>query len=73
MGSVHNEISRLETAKSDIEAAIEACGVPVPDTELISTYATYIRQIPSAVFSGLNYDPVSGGDTISKLSNKQMV
>jgi hypothetical protein len=66
MGSVHNEISRLETAKSDIEAAIEACGVPVPDTELISTYATYIRQIPSAVFSELNYDPVGGGDTYIK-------
>ena len=66
MGSVHNEISRLETAKSDIEAAIEACGVPVPDTDLISTYATYIRQIPSAVFSGLNYDQVGGGDTYIK-------
>lgn len=66
MGSVHNEISRLETAKSDIEAAIEACGVPVPDTDLISTYATYIRQIPSAVFSELNYDQVGGGDTYIK-------
>lgn len=39
MGSVYEEISRLETAKSDIETAIETCGVNVPDTELIDTYA----------------------------------
>lgn len=62
MGSVKNEIERLETAKSDIEAAIETCGVDVPDNELISTYASYIRQIPSAVFSGLNADTTGGTD-----------
>lgn len=62
MGSVKEEITRLETAKKDIETAIETCGVNVPDTELIDTYASYIRQIPSAVFSGLNVDPVGGSD-----------
>lgn len=62
MGSVKEEITRLETAKKDIETAIETCGVNVPDTELIDTYALYIRQIPSAVFSGLNVDPVGGAD-----------
>ena len=62
MGSVKEEITRLETAKKDIETAIETCGVNVPDTELIDTYASYIRQIPSAVFSGLNVDPVGGAD-----------
>jgi hypothetical protein len=39
MGSVYEEITRLETAKADIETAIEGCGVNVPDTDLISTYA----------------------------------
>lgn len=62
MGSIKNEIERLETAKSDIETAIENCGVNVPDNELISTYASYIRQIPSAVFSSLNADLTGGAD-----------
>ena len=62
MGSVYKEISRLETAKQDIETAIEYCGVNVPDTELIDTYANYIRQIPSAVFSQFNADLVGGTD-----------
>ena len=62
MGSVYEEITRLETAKTDIETAIEGCGVSVPDTKLISDYAQYIRQIPSAVFSELNVDPVGGED-----------
>lgn len=66
MGSVYDEITRLETAKTDIETAIEECGVNVPDTELISDYASYIRQIPSAVFSGLNVDPVGGDDKYIK-------
>lgn len=60
--SVRDEITRLETAKSDIETAIETCGVNVPDTEKISAYASYIRQIPSAVFSELNSDKVGGAD-----------
>lgn len=66
MGSVYEEITRLETAKADIETAIEGCGVNVPDTDLISTYAQYIRQIPSAVFSELNVDPVGGEDMYIK-------
>jgi hypothetical protein len=66
MGSIYDEITRLETAKTDIETAIEACGVDVPDTKLISDYASYIRQIPSAVFSELNVDPVGGDDKYIK-------
>lgn len=62
MGSVYEEISRLETAKSDIEAAIENCGVNVPNTALLDTYSTYIRQIPAAVFSGLNANVTGGTD-----------
>ena len=60
--SVLDEITRLETAKSNIEKAIEYCGVNVPNTEKISTYASYIRQIPSAVFSELNVDKINDVD-----------
>lgn len=64
--NIATEITRLETAKTDIEAAIEECGVSVPDDDLISTYATYIRQIPSVVVSdfksGLTLDTVGGTD-----------
>lgn len=66
MGSVYEEITRLETAKTDIETAIEGCGVNVPDTKLISDYAQYIRQIPSAVFSELNVDSIGGEDLYIK-------
>jgi hypothetical protein len=64
--SVRDEITRLETAKSDIETAIETCGVNVPDTEKISAYASYIRQIPSAIFSELNAGPFGGDDAFIK-------
>lgn len=56
MGSVNNEINRLVKAKTDIENAIEDCGVNVPDAALISTYASYIRQIPQTVLSDLTAD-----------------
>lgn len=56
MGSVNNEINRLVKAKTDIENAIEDCGVNVPDAALISTYASYIRQIPQTVLSDLTTD-----------------
>lgn len=62
MASVQGEINRIATAKSDIESAIEYCGVDVPNTALISTYADYIRAIPTTIFSQLNYDSVGGTD-----------
>lgn len=62
MASVQGEINRIATAKSDIESAIEYCGVDVPNTALISTYADYIRAIPTTIFSKLNYDSVGGTD-----------
>lgn len=68
--SIYGEISRLETAKTDIETAIETCGVDVPDNELIDTYASYINQIPSVVISGfksdLNSGPFGGEDAYIK-------
>lgn len=66
MASVYEEITRLETAKKDIKTAIETCGVNVSDTKLISNYASYIRQIPSAVFSQFNAELVGGEDNYIK-------
>ena len=60
MASVKGEIDRLVTAKTNIEKAIEECGVDVPNTALISTYADYIRAIPTTVFSQLNTNSVGG-------------
>jgi hypothetical protein len=60
MASVYEEITRLQNAKKDIEEAIEYCGVDVDDNALISTYANYIKAIPSTVLDGLDYDKVGG-------------
>lgn len=66
MSSINEEILRIETAKADIEDAIEECGVDVPDTELISTYASYIRQIPNTVLNEADGRYVlKAGDTMT--------
>jgi hypothetical protein len=62
MGNVNSEIARIEQAKDNIEAAIENCGVDVPDTELISDYATYINKIPEAVFAQFQLAKQGGTD-----------
>lgn len=43
--SIATEISRLQTAKADIKAAIEAKGVTVPSTAKLDVYDDYIAQI----------------------------
>ena len=53
--SVATEISRLQTAKSDIKTAIEAKGVTVPSSAKIDVYDDYIAQISTGGF------PVSPG------------
>lgn len=50
--SVATEISRLQTAKSDIKTAIEAKGVTVPSSAKIDTYDDYITAIPSGASDG---------------------
>lgn len=45
MGTIAQEITRLQTAKADIKTAIEAKGVTVPSSALISDYDTYVSQI----------------------------
>ena len=43
--SIASEISRLQTAKSDIKTAIETKGVTVPSSATIDTYDDYVSQI----------------------------
>ncbi len=43
--SIATEISRLQTAKSDLKTAIEAKGVTVPSATTIDGYATLVGQI----------------------------
>lgn len=50
--SVATEISRLQTAKSDIKTAIEAKGVTVPSSAKLDTYDDYITAIPSGASDG---------------------
>ena len=43
--AISDELTRIQTAKADIKASIEAKGVTVPSDALIDTYDTYIGQI----------------------------
>ena len=43
--SIATEISRIQSAKADIKAAIEAKGVTVPSSATIDTYDDYVSQI----------------------------
>lgn len=43
--TINTQISRIETAKSDIKTAIIGKGVTVPNTAKISDMAGYINQI----------------------------
>lgn len=68
MGSINDEITRINDAKTDINAAIIASGGPEPLTpeDTIETYADRVRAIPSAVLSNLNMDPRGGIDKYIK-------
>lgn len=58
MGTIAQELTRIQTAKTDIKTSIEAKGVQVPSNALISTYDTYIDQIQTG-----------GGSNISDFDN----
>ena len=45
--SLASEITRLQNAKSALKTSIEAKGVTVSDTTLISDYSAYVDQIPT--------------------------
>lgn len=72
MGTIAQELTRINTAKTDIKASIESKGVQVPSDALISTYSGYIDQIqqggPAPVLTTLTansngtYTPGAGVD-----------
>lgn len=43
--AISDELTRIQTAKADIKASIEAKGVTVPSDALIDTYADYVDEI----------------------------
>ena len=45
--AISDELTRIQTAKADIKASIEAKGVTVSDSTLISGYAALVDQIPT--------------------------
>jgi hypothetical protein len=40
-----DELTRIQTAKADIKASIEAKGVTIPSDALINQYADYVDEI----------------------------
>lgn len=58
---INKELTRIETAKSEINLAIiSSGGRSGNDDDLIDTYADRIRSIPQAVLSSLNVDSKGG-------------
>lgn len=51
--TIASEISRLQTAKSDIKTAIEAKWVTVPSSAKLDSYAWYIGNISTWVFESI--------------------
>ena len=45
--SIATQITRLQGAKADLRAAIQAKGVTVPSSAKLDTYDTYVAQIPT--------------------------
>lgn len=45
MGTIAQELTRIQTAKSDLKTSIENKGVSVPSNTLIDDYADYVDQI----------------------------
>lgn len=43
--AISDELTRIQTAKTDIKASIEAKGVTVPSDALIDTYSDYVDEI----------------------------
>jgi len=64
MATIAENLSRIQSAKTDIKEAIEAKGVTIPSSATIDTYADYVASIPSG----------GGGDvtTIQKLIDRSI-
>ena len=57
--SLSSEITRLQNAKSALKTSIEAKGVTVSDSTLISDYSTYVDQIQTGGGGGGNEDLIN--------------
>lgn len=64
--SIASEISRLQTAKTDIKTAIEAKGVSVPSSAKIDVFDDYIAQIPTGgSYQSKTVSPTESSQTVS--------
>lgn len=64
--SIASEISRLQTAKTDIKTAIEAKGVTVPSSAKIDVFDDYIAQIPTGgSYQSKTISPTESSQTVS--------
>lgn len=64
--SIASEISRLQTAKTDIKTAIEAKGVTVPTSAKIDVFDDYIAQIPTGgSYQSKTISPTESSQTVS--------
>lgn len=59
--SIASEITRLQTAKADIKAAIEGKGVTVPSEATLDDYADYIDEISGGGGGGIDWDDFVAG------------
>jgi len=69
--SIANQISRLNTAKSDIRNSIIAKGVSVPTTAKIDTYDNYIAQIEGGGGGG-SWTPPADWIDISSVNDNEI-
>lgn len=64
--SIASEISRLQTAKTDIKTAIEAKGVTVPSSAKIDVFDDYIAQISTeGSYQSKTISPTESSQTVS--------
>lgn len=64
--SIATEITRLQTAKTDIKTAIEAKGVTVPSSAKIDVFDDYIAQIPTGgSYQSKTVSPTESSQTVS--------
>ena len=62
--AISDELTRIQTAKADIKASIEAKGVTVPSNALIDQYADYVDEISGGgtknyIVESAEYDPTA--------------